>query len=167
MESFPESMDEYRKQLEKGVIQQAYRGLMEYVLALRARLAARYPTHVVTGLYQGYMDMTYFSFTPASLASRKLKIAIVFVYDTFRFEAWLAAQNKNVQSEYLQLFKDNGWSSQELAPEAKGYDHIVCRTLIAKPDFSYPDALTGEIEKGILSFIGEIERFLSKHAKTV
>jgi len=32
MSSFQEYMDEYRKQLEKGVIQRAYRGLMDYLM---------------------------------------------------------------------------------------------------------------------------------------
>ena len=34
-------MQEYRKQLEKGVIQDAYRGLVDYFNALRARIKIR------------------------------------------------------------------------------------------------------------------------------
>jgi len=38
MESFHEYMNEYKKQLEKGIIQKAYKGLMEYIMALRTHL---------------------------------------------------------------------------------------------------------------------------------
>jgi len=36
MSSFQDSMNEYRKQLEKGAIQRAYQGLMDYVMGLRS-----------------------------------------------------------------------------------------------------------------------------------
>jgi len=78
MESFHESMQEYRKQLEKGVIQDAYRGLVDYFNALRVYFKKKYPENFVSGsVYYGYMDMTYFTFFPKSLKLRKLKITIV------------------------------------------------------------------------------------------
>jgi len=35
MGNFHESMNEYRIQLQKGAIQEAYRGLMNYIMGLR------------------------------------------------------------------------------------------------------------------------------------
>jgi hypothetical protein len=35
MSSFQDNMNEYRKQLEKGAIQRAYQGLMDYIRGLR------------------------------------------------------------------------------------------------------------------------------------
>jgi hypothetical protein len=65
MESFHECMNEYRKQLEKGAIIKAYKGLMEYIMDLRMHLKNKYPDYFVSGsIYFGYMDMTYFSFFP-------------------------------------------------------------------------------------------------------
>ena len=90
MESFHEFVNEYRKQLEKGAIQKAYKGLMEYIMTLRTHFKNKYPDYLVSGsIYYGYMDMTYFAFSPKSLKDRNLKIAIVFVYNPFRFEVWL------------------------------------------------------------------------------
>ena len=67
MDSFKESMSEYRKQLEKGTIQKAYRGLMDYIMGLRSYFENKYPDYYVSGsVYFGYMDMTYFSFFPES-----------------------------------------------------------------------------------------------------
>lgn len=92
MEALHENLKDYKKQLQKGAIQKAYLGLMEYMKGLRTYLKKKYPEHFISSFYQGYMDMSYFSFTPRSLKSRDLKIAIVFVYDTFRFEVWLGAK---------------------------------------------------------------------------
>ena len=111
MGSLRESMDEYRRQLQKGAIQVAYRGLMEYMMGLRTHLANKYPDHFVSGIYNGYMDMTYFSFSPKSLKGRDLKVAIVFVHERFRFEAWLAGYNKQVQARYWKVFKESGWKT--------------------------------------------------------
>ena len=46
MGSLQESMQEYKIQLQKGVIQKAYRGLMEYMLALKRHLQRKYPDHL-------------------------------------------------------------------------------------------------------------------------
>ena len=95
LESFHESMVEYRKQLEKGAIKEAYRGLMDYIMGLKSYFSNKYPEYSVSGsIYCGYMDMTYFSLVPELLKRRKLKVAIVFVHETFRFEVWLSGQNK-------------------------------------------------------------------------
>jgi len=73
MESLHEYINEYRKQLKKGAIQVAYKGLIEYIMGLKTHLRNKYPKHFVSGsIYQGYMDMTYFSFFPESLKHRKL-----------------------------------------------------------------------------------------------
>ncbi|HOH08780.1 MAG TPA: hypothetical protein PLF89_14745 [bacterium] len=47
-------------------------------------------------MYQGYLDMTYFEFFPDKLKKCDLKLAIVFNYQAFRFEVWLAARNRQV-----------------------------------------------------------------------
>ena len=161
MESLNEDMLEYKKQLEKGHIQGAYRGLMAYIMDLRTHLKNKYPEHSVSGIYQGYMDMTYFSFTPDSLKSRKLKIAVVFIYDAFKFEVWLAGSNKNVQKEYWELFTERRLDKYHVPSSIKGRDSIVEKVLVENPDFSDLDSLTEEIETGTLKFMGDVVEFLS------
>lgn len=83
-------MNEYKKQLEKGIIQRAYQGLMNYIMELRSYFEKKYPSYSVSGsIYFGYMDMTYFSFFPKSLKLRGFKVGIVFIHDISRFEVWL------------------------------------------------------------------------------
>ena len=164
MVSFQEHITEYRRQLEKGAIQEAYRGLMEYIMDLRTHFMKTFPDYFVSGsIYYGYMDMTYFSVIPKSINERKLKIAIVFLREAFRFEAWLSAVNRQVQTQYWKLIKESGWNKYRIVPQAKGVDAIVEKTLVNKPDFSDIDSLTKKIESATLNFIQDVENFLSKH----
>ncbi len=164
MESFQEYMVEYRKQLEKGAIQKAYKGLMEYIMGLRTYFKNKYPDYSISGsIYYGYMDMTYFSFTPESLKHRKLKIALVFIHEAFRFEVWLGGYNKQVQTKYWKLFKESDWNKYHIVPTTKGIDSIVEYILVDNPDFGDLDTLTSQIENETLRFIGDVESFLSNH----
>jgi hypothetical protein len=163
MESFQEYMNEYKKQLGKGVIQRAYHGLMEYVMDLRKHFSKKLPDFAPGSIYHGYMDMTYFPIFLKSLKSRKLKIAIVFIHKEIRFEVWLAGYNKQIQTYYWKLFKESDWNKYRIPPTTKGADSIVECTLVDAPDFSDLDTLTDQIEKGTLDFIKDIENFLSKH----
>ena len=165
METFQEAMDEYRKQLEKGTIQKAYQGLMEYIMGLRTYLKKKHPDYFLSGsIYYGYMDMTYFSFTPEALKQRNLKIAIVFLHEAFRFEVWLGGYNKQVQAKYWEWFKESGWDSYHLVPTTEGADSILEHTLVEDPDFSDPDSLTEQIERETLIFIADVESFLTEKA---
>ena len=166
MERFHEYMREYRKQMEKGAIKVAYKGLMEYIMDLRVHFKNKYPDYFVSGsIYYGYMDMTYFSFIPESLKRRKLRIAIVFIHDTCRFEVWLAGYNKQVQTKYWKLFQESDWNKYHIVSTTKGVDSIIEYILADNPDFSDLNALTKQIERGTLKFIKDVENFLSKHLK--
>jgi hypothetical protein len=163
MSVFQESMTEYRRQLAKGVIQQAYRGLMDYFWSLKTFFEKEHPDYASGGAYYGFMDMTYFPLFPQALKQKKLKIAVVFVHETFRFEVWLAGANKYIQAKYWKLFKVSGFSKYRLPESTKGADSIVEHVLVENPDFGDLDTLTRQIERGTLMFIKDIEGFLSEH----
>ena len=164
MPSFHEHINEYRKQMEQGAIQKAYKGLMEYVMTLRTHFKNKYPDYFVSGsIYYGYMDMTYFSVFPNSFKHRKLKAAIVFIHDTCTFEAWLAGYNKQVQTKYWKLFKESGWNKYHVVSTTKGVDSIMEYVLADNPDFSDLDTLTKQIEAETMKFIKDVESFLAKH----
>jgi hypothetical protein len=162
MSTIQKDMEELRKQLQKGSIQKAYRALLSYMMGLRTYFAEEYGDPAVSGLYQGYMDMTYFAIFPTSLKERDLKIAIVFNYDAFRFEAWLAARNRKIQRQYWNLFKDSQWDGYRVVAPAGGIDSILECDLADNSDLSDTDTLTSKIEKGTTAFIEKIERFLSR-----
>jgi hypothetical protein len=165
MGSFHEEMKEYQKQLHKGTIQKAYKGLMEYMMGLRTYYEAQYPDCFVSGsIYYGYMDMTYFSVIPKDLKQRNLKIAIVFLHESSRFEIWLAGYNKKVQEKYWRLLKESGWNQYRIVPSPKGADSILEYIAIEDPDFANLEAITKKIEAETSKFIADVEGFLSRMA---
>jgi hypothetical protein len=165
MESFQEYINEYRKQLEMGAIQVAYKGLMEYLMGLRTHFNNKYPDYFVSGsIYYGYMDMTYFSIFSKTLKERKLKIAIVFLHEKFRFEVWLSGVNKQVQTKYWKLIKESNWNKYHIVSTTKGADSIIESFLVDNPDFSDLDTLTKQIEMETLRFIKDVESFLTNTA---
>lgn len=162
MKSLQENMIEYRKQLKKGAIQKAYQGLMQYMMSLKNHFSHNYPDFSVSGsMYSGYMDMTYFSIFPKALKDRDLKIAIVFVYDSFRFEVWLSGRNQQVLAKYWKIFTDSGWDRYTIAAQGKWADSILEHILVDNPDFSDLEALTRQIDQGTLKFIQDVESFLA------
>jgi hypothetical protein len=161
--AFHEAMNEYKKQLKKGDIKKAYTGLIQYFKDLRSHFNNEYPDFLVSSsIYPGYMDLTYFHFFPKSLKPRKLKIVILFIHDTFRFEVWLAGNNKKVQTKYWNLFTESNWNKYHLVSTTKGVDSILDHILIDNPDFRELNSLTKQIELGTLKFIKDVETFLSK-----
>ncbi|MDP8208077.1 MAG: hypothetical protein P9L92_15540 [Candidatus Electryonea clarkiae] len=164
MKAFHENINEYRKQLKNGNIQEGYKGLMEYIRDLKLHLKKNHPDYFVSSSVQpGYMDYSYFYFFPKSLKNLKLKIAILFVHETFTFEVWLLGYNKQVQKKYWKLFRESDWNKYNLASTTEGVYSIIDHTLIDNPDFSDLDTLTSHIERGILKFIKDVENFLSEH----
>jgi hypothetical protein len=162
MKSFKEYIDEYKKQMKKGDIREAYKGIMEYILELKLHFKNKYPEYFISGnVYFGYMDMTYFSFTPESLKSRKLKTAIVFLHETCRFEIWLSGYNKQVQKQYWELVREKNWNKYHIPLTIKGSDSIIEHVMVENPDFGNLDLLTEQIESEALEFIRDIERFFS------
>jgi len=163
MHSISKDLQEFRRQLDKGSIQKAYGGLLSYMMGLRTHFRNNLAGYYVSGLYQGYMDMTYFALFTSSLKHRNLKIAIVFNYDAFAFEAWLAAGNRKVQRQYWELFEESQWPEYRVVTPAKGIDSILECDLATGFDLDDPDALTASIEKATVTFIDDIERFLAEH----
>ena len=156
-------MNELRMQLRTGAIQRAYKTLLGTMMDLRVHFQNRYPSYSISGLYQGYMDMTYFAIVPPSLKHRNLKIAIVFNYEAFRFEAWLSGANRQVQRKYWKLFRDSRWTEYRVVTPAKGVDSIIECNLAEDFDFGDLDYLTAIIEENTVKFINDIEKFFSDH----
>ena len=164
MKSLNHNINEYRKQLEKGVIVEAYRGIMDYLMKLRIYFKDHYPEHLVSGsIYQDFMDISFFSFTPEPLIRRKLKIVLVFVHGKTSFEVWLTGQNKQIQKEYMKLIRESKWNKYYVPSYTEVCDSIVENILVEKPDFDDLNSLTKKIEKGANEFIEDVLEFLTQN----
>lgn len=149
-------VNEYRKQLEIGDIRKAYKGIIEYILKFKNHLIHTYPDFFISdNLYQGCMDISYFTFTPESLKNKGLKIAIIFNHEKIRFEVWLVGRNKQVQEKYWKLFRKNKEEIFYIIPPTAQYS-VAEKLLVENPEFEKPDQLTEQIENGIMEFINNI-----------
>ena len=163
MKSFPACIETYKKQMKKGDIQVAYSGLMAFIISLRNYLHAKHPAFYVSGnFYQGYLDFSYFSFTPKALQKRRLRIAVVFIHETLAFKVWLGGLNKKVQANYWEKIVEKGWNKYSIPKSIEGIDYIVESNLATDPDFGHLKKLTNQLEKRILTFANDAERYISK-----
>ena len=160
MDMLNSDIKEYMIQLGKGQIQKAYKGIMVFMTGLRTYLEDRHPESVTSALYFGYMDMTYFAFTPSGLRDRKLKIAIVYLHESGRFEVWLGGANRKIQAEYIDLMSSKNIGRYKLSQVSPGVDSIIESTLVEHPDFDHPEELKKLIEKKTIEFIDDVTSIL-------
>jgi hypothetical protein len=158
------NLAELKQQLAKGSIQKGYRALISFMMGLQTHFAKKFGESAVSALYQGYMDMTYFALFPPALKQRGLKVAVVFNYEAFQFEAWLAARNRKLQRETWEYFKDSKWSGCRVVEPAVGVDAIIECTLASGLDLADPDALTVQIENAAARFTADLESFLAGYS---
>lgn len=149
-----QNIKDYQRQMELGNITKTYKGLIEYMMSLRTYFKNNYPEYIVGSFYQGYMDMTYFPVVTTFLHKRKLKLAIVFNHSKTQFEIWLSAQNRDIQKEYLNLFKQKKLDEKYFFSENS--DSIIEMIVIENPSFNKLDEITTEIEIGIKKFIEDL-----------
>ena len=164
MDSLNACIQEYTIQLRKGQIQTAYKGIMTFMSELKTDLGNKYADYTPSSLYFGYMDMTYFGFTPPMLRAKKLKIAIVFLHETCKFELWLAANNRKIQAEYHELLGQKELRSYGLSTTQPGVDAIIAATIIEHPDFNDLTELKRQIETSVIRFIEDMNEILEHSA---
>jgi hypothetical protein len=162
MQTLNDAIKEYTAQLQKGQIQEAYKGIMTFMSGLKTYLQSRHTEYTTTGLYFGYMDMTYFAFTPPELKDRNLKIAIVYLHQENRFELWLGGTNRKVQAQYIEIFKEKDIAPYKLSQVSPGVDSIIESIISEQPDFDDADTLMQIIEEKTVEFANRIISVLPK-----
>jgi hypothetical protein len=162
MDTLDKDIFELRHRLADGSIQRAYKGIVSYMSRLRKVFADQRGERAISGLYQGYFDMTYFALFSDPLKKRELKLAVVFNYDTFGYEVWLAARNRKVQKQYWELLSNNGYKTYKLVEPAVGIDAIVMAMLVADYSMKNENCLTEQIINGVKLFERDIVLFLDK-----
>lgn len=162
MESLSKSLSEYGKLLKETDLQKAYKSLMNYMKELRKHFKEKYPEYDVSeNLYQGYLDLTFFSLTTKLANQKQLKYMIVFRHDSTQFEVWLSGRNRAIMSEYHKKFSKDPLKNYFLTADAKGMPSIIESILVKNPDFDNMAKLTDQIDIGVINFIQEIESTFS------
>lgn len=156
MESMNNDINEYTNQLRKGRIQKAYRGIMAFMSGLKQSMENNYPEHTSSALYFGYMDMTYFAFTPPELKNRNLKIAVVYLHEQNAFEAWLGGGNRKIQAAYIGKMGKLDIGNYKLSQVNPGVDSIIEAQIVEQPDFDRAEELMRIIEIKTIEFAKNI-----------
>ncbi|NDW08526.1 hypothetical protein [Dysgonomonas sp. 520] len=159
MKSFNDYVNVYREQLAIGDVKIAYKHLLEFLVLLRGHFANKYPKDYICGhVYQGYMDMSFFTFTPEALRNRKLKITVIFNHEKICFEIWLTGQSKQIQDEYWQMLKKKRQRKYKLP--AKPDRFILEKMLVEEPNFNNLETLTEEIDENVMKFVVDMSEML-------
>jgi hypothetical protein len=86
------------------------------------------------------------------LKRKKLKIAIVFLHETCKFEVWLAGQNRQIQAEVIQRLSQRDLGNYKLSRIQPGVDAIIASVLVENPDFNHLEELKAQLELKTLKF---------------
>lgn len=162
MESMNSLINEYTKELKKGQIQKAYRGIMTFMSSLKSYMEIKYPEYASSALYFGYMDMSYFAFTPMELKKKNLKIAVVYLHEQNRFEAWLGGTNRKVQAEYIEKLSRLDIGDYKLSKVNPGIDSIIELQVVEQPNFDQEEELMEKIESRTIEFASNILSMLKE-----
>lgn len=161
MKALNQHVNRYTDLLQEGEIQEAYKGILAFMGKLRSDYSHRKAVLQVSGgLYQGYMDMTYFPLTNEILKERDLKIAIVYLHPQKTFEAWLSARNRAVIGQYRTLFTDSLIGGVEVYHDESNEDAILECVLTDAPDFDHQDALSETLLSATDAFALAIQKAL-------
>lgn len=153
MKNINQQLQAYKKELQKGDIQIAYGTLVKYVANLSTIFSKKMSLkYAFGGVFQGYMDYTYFYFTNDFLKKNKLKFGLVLNHFEMRFELWLLGATKPVQKKYWEALKTSKWNDRKEMPQYAILEVI----LVDNPDFSNLEMLTKNIESNLIQISGEI-----------
>lgn len=161
MESLNHLINRYTKLLQEGDIQRAYQGIMEFLRKLQVHNASRHPQYTISDLYQGKMDMSFFSISTSLLKANGLKLAIVYLHQKGRFEAWLSARNREIAKKFLRELQLESISQLTVFHDESNPDAIIECVLSQSPDFDNPALLMEDITKQSDCFVKEIEHLLA------
>ncbi|MBN1775595.1 MAG: hypothetical protein JW817_03925 [Clostridiales bacterium] len=151
---------EYTELLREGTVPRAYRGILSFMSELLHHMSASHPGHAVSAMYAGFMDMTYFAFTPPELKSRNLKVAVVYLHEENRFEVWIGGGNRKIQAEYIGRLSRADTGPYILSKVSPGVDSIIEKRLVESPDFEDKEALIRRLEEDVIAFIGDMNGIL-------
>lgn len=153
MKSLNELIRAYTSTVQQGDVPLAYRNILEFMGRLRSRFTKI--GYEVSGLYPGYMDMSYIAVNTSRLKEHGLKIAVVYLHATGQFEVWLSARNRMLTEQYATTFQAiSGFHDDQ------NRDAIIERTLTPAPNFDEPEQLAELIEREVERFIQDVETTL-------
>lgn len=154
-------VDAYTRAVSGGELPRAYRAILSALSAFKAVWEKTYPGDSVGALYQGYLDMSFISLSPAPLAARRLKLSLVYLHTEGRFSLWLAAGNRAIQAETSEKLRNRPLGKYALTELRPGVDAIIACEVSPPYAFDEPDALTGALLSAAETFRNDMIALLN------
>ncbi len=156
MKTLNQLISNYTYCLQQGEIQIAYRWIIEFIGKLRADFIKKYPYYDAGSVYQGYMDMSYFSINTKSLKDKGLKLAVVYLHEKGDFEVWLSARNREILKRHETVVNSIISDNTTMFHDGNNQDAIIECTLVSAPNFEDQASLLDAIEQGVEKFAAAI-----------
>ncbi|MBP7461589.1 MAG: hypothetical protein KBA26_09900 [Candidatus Delongbacteria bacterium] len=161
MENINDMMDDFKRHLNHGRIQKAYRYIFEIFSDVVNQFKEGQDKTISThSLYHGYLDMSYLPVTTEVLKVNGLKIAVVFNYSSFQFEIWLSAVNRQKRKEFIDIITRSSWKKYKPVENDENTDAIIDITIKGIDDFSNKNGVVTIIANQVRSFIDDTEAFI-------
>lgn len=160
MKTLNQLIDDYTQHVQQGEIQIAYKSIFDFFGKLRVEMIKKYPLYEIGSIYQGYMDMTYFSLSTKRLKDKGLKFAIVYLHASRTFEVWFSARNREVAKNYGSLLINSIPDDITTFHDDHNQDAIIECTLTSAPNFENQALLQDVIEHGVIKFVAAIDKLL-------
>jgi len=154
-------VDAYCRAVSDGSLPRAYRGILAALASFKAAWERAHPADSAGAPYQGYLDMSFVAVAPTALASRRLKISLVFLHPEGRFSLWLTAGNRAIQAEIAAELKGKPLGGYALCALKPGVDAIIAREVPPPYRFDEPDALTETLLSAAEAFAADMTLLLT------
>lgn len=160
MKTLNQVIYEYGELVKSGDIKRAYLGIINFMKDFRQNLKKSHPEFSISGdIYQGYMDINFFSMEPEFLRNMDLKVIIAFVHSKTEFEIWLSSNNQKVLDRFKKQLKDQDLGEYSLCQDLST-SSLIEKSLVENPDFDKADKLKEELTNKIIEFIKDMEDIL-------
>ena len=154
--SLASCVEAYAGLVAQGDIARAYRAIVSALSQFKSAWEATHPADTGGALYQGYLDMSFVSISPAALSKQRLKISLVFLHDTGTFSLWLVAGNRAIQKNVSEALHTVPLGHYRLTMLGPGIDAIIEQPLPKPYAFDAPETLTATLVRAMECFTVDV-----------
>lgn len=146
-------LETYKSLLATTELQLGYQEFIKLFRFLRIELEKELPDFSFSGnIVENNMDFAYFQLTDTDLREKGLKIQVVFVHKSFRFEVWVSGYNRKTQCLYYNKLK-NQPLKYHLNDNPERVDYIFKAEIEKNIELHSGDIIISKIKPVVLEMI--------------
>lgn len=153
-------LETYKNLLATTELQLGYQEFIKLFRFLRIELEKELLDFSFSGkIAENNMDFAYFQLTDAELKAKGIKIQIIFVHKSFRFEVWASGHNRKIQTAYYNQLKDKTLK-YELNDNPQRVEYIIKHALDKNIELHSGDTVISKIKPAILEMVAFVKNDL-------